>query len=72
MDMENNVIKELSTVELQERLVSEKLRLNKMKINHAVTPLENPNIIKTTKQGVARIMTELRMREINSKSTENN
>ncbi|MDD2288368.1 MAG: 50S ribosomal protein L29 [Bacteroidales bacterium] len=70
--MENNVIKELSTVELQERLVSEKLRLNKMKINHAVTPLENPNIIKTTKQGVARIMTELRMREINSKSTENN
>jgi large subunit ribosomal protein L29 len=72
MDMENNVIKELSTVELQERLVSEKLRLNKMKINHAVTPLENPNIIKTTKQGVARIMTEIRMREINSKSTENN
>ncbi|MDD3723933.1 MAG: 50S ribosomal protein L29 [Bacteroidales bacterium] len=70
--MENNVIKELSTVELQERLVSEKLRLNKMKINHAVTPLENPNIIKTTKQGVARIMTEIRMREINSKSTENN
>lgn len=70
--MENNVIKELSTVELQERLVSEKLRLNKMKINHAVTPLENPNIIKTTKQGVARIMTELRMREINSKSAENN
>ncbi|MFV0501342.1 MAG: 50S ribosomal protein L29 [Bacteroidales bacterium] len=70
--MENNVIKELSTVELQERLVSEKLRLNKMKINHAITPLENPNIIKTTKQGVARIMTELRMREINSKSTENN
>lgn len=70
--MENNVIKELSTVELQERLVSEKLRLNKLKINHAVTPLENPNIIKTTKQGVARIMTELRMREINSNSTENN
>ena len=70
--MENNVIKELSTVELQERLVSEKLRLNKVKINHAVTPLENPNIIKTTKQGVARIMTELRMREINSKSAENN
>lgn len=70
--MENNVIKELSTVELQERLVSEKLRLNKMKINHAVTPLENPNIIKTTKQGVARIMTELRMRELTLKSTENN
>ena len=43
-----------------------------MKINHAVTQLENPNIIKTTKQGVARIMTEIRMREINSKSTENN
>jgi len=70
--MNNNVIKELSSVELQERLVSEKMRLNKMKINHAVTPLDNPNIIKATKKGVARIMTEIRKREIDSISQENN
>lgn len=44
--MKNNVIKELSTSELQERLAVDKIQLNKMKINHAVTPLENPNKIK--------------------------
>ena len=31
--MKNNVIKELSTSELQERLAVDKIQLNKMKIN---------------------------------------
>ena len=31
--MKNNVIKELSTQELQERLTVDKMQLNKMKIN---------------------------------------
>jgi large subunit ribosomal protein L29 len=66
--MKNNVIKELSTAELQERLAADKMQLNKMKINHAVTPLENPNKIKEAKRDIARIMTELRKRELDSKS----
>lgn len=69
--MKNNVIKELSDAELQERLTVEKLQLNKMKINHAVTPLENPNVIKESRRGIARIMTELRNREIKSNSVDN-
>lgn len=70
--MKNNVIKELSTSELQERLAADKMQLNKMKINHAVTPLENPNKIKEARKDVARIKTELRKRELDSiKSVDN-
>jgi large subunit ribosomal protein L29 len=71
MKMKNNVIKELSTSELQERLAVDKLQLNKMKINHAVTPLENPNKIKEARRDVARIKTELRKRELDSQSVDN-
>lgn len=69
--MKNNVIIELSTSELQERLAVDKIQLNKMKINHAVTPLENPNKIKEARRDVARIKTELRKRELDSKSVDN-
>ena len=69
--MKNNVIKELSTQELQERLTVDKMQLNKMKINHAVTPLENPNKIMEARKDIARIMTELRKRELDSKSVDN-
>lgn len=70
--MKSNVIKELSTAELQERLTVDKIQLNKMKINHAVTPLENPNKIKESRRDIARVMTELRKREIDSLSVDNN
>ncbi|MFA6933036.1 MAG: 50S ribosomal protein L29 [Bacteroidales bacterium] len=69
--MKNNVIIELSTQELQERLTADKMLLNKMKINHAVTPLENPNKIKEARRDIARMMTELRKRELDSKSVDN-
>lgn len=62
--MKNSVIKEMSTGELLERLIEEKKQLNKLQINHAVTPLENPKKIREFKATVARIMTELRKREI--------
>ena len=44
--MEQEVIKELSTAELIERLEDETKQLVKLKLNHAVSPLENPNKIK--------------------------
>ena len=39
--------------------------LTKMKMNHAVSPLENPMLIRTTRRNIARLMTELRKRELN-------
>jgi large subunit ribosomal protein L29 len=62
--MEQVVIKELGTVELIERLEEEKKQLVKLKLNHAVSPLENPNKLKVYKKGIARMETELRRRKI--------
>jgi large subunit ribosomal protein L29 len=62
--MKQEVIRELSTPELIERLVEERLQLNKLKMNHAVSPLENPNKIKAYRRTVARLVTELHKREL--------
>ena len=58
------VLKELSTAEVQERLDVERALLQKMRINHAISPIENPNKIKESRKIIARCMTELRKREI--------
>lgn len=56
-------IKELSTKELLERVETEKVSLTRMKLNHAITPLENPNKIKESRKIIARIKTELGLRD---------
>ena len=62
--MEQEVIRELGTAELIERLEEEKKQLVKLKLNHAVSPLENPNKITFYKKAIARMETELRRRQI--------
>ena len=62
--MKQSVIREMSTGELHERLEEEKKQLLKLKMNHAVSPLENPMKIKDYRRTVARILTELRKREL--------
>ncbi len=62
--MKQNVIREMSTSELKERLDEEKKQLRKLKMNHAVSPLENPMKIKDYRKTVARIITELHTRDI--------
>ena len=62
--MKQQVIRELSTPEVKERLVEEKQQLVKLKLNHAVSPIENPQKIKEQRRTVARLKTELRMREL--------
>lgn len=65
--MKNSEIRQLTTKELQEKIADEKNTLNKLKISHAVSPLENPNKISEFKRNVARLMTELRSRELSEK-----
>lgn len=62
--MKNTEIRELATGELQERLEGERDLLLKLELNHAVSPLENPNKIKDTRRNIARMLTELRQREL--------
>ena len=40
--MKTSEIRELSAAELAERIEAEKANLLRMKVNHAVSPVENP------------------------------
>ncbi len=66
--MKQEVIKELSTNDLVERLDEEAKQLTRLKLNHAVSPLENPNKIKAYRKTIARLKTELRKRIIEEKA----
>jgi len=63
--MKQSVIQEMATNELEERLDEEKARLEKMRVNHLVSPLENPKQITFARKTIARIHTELRNRQLN-------
>ena len=58
-------IKELETKDLVEKVEAEVVKYNQMKLNHAISPLENPSEIKKARRDIARMKTELRQRELN-------
>ena len=60
-------IRELTTAELKERVETEVTRYAQMKLNHAISPLENPEELKKVRRGIARMKSELRTRELNQK-----
>ena len=66
--MKSTEIKELTAVELQERLESEESMMVRLKMNHAVSPLDNPNKIVETRKNIARLKTEFRARENQTQS----
>ena len=66
--MKTSEIRELSTSDLLERIDTEKTMLIRMKLNHAITPLDNPQKVKDVKLTIARLLTEMRTRELNKKS----
>ncbi len=65
--MKNSEVIEMTTDDLKDRVVAEKAALNKMKMNHTVTPLENTMQIREKRKDIARMMTELRKRELTEK-----
>jgi large subunit ribosomal protein L29 len=66
--MKSSEIRELSVKELEERLESEESMLVRMRMNHAVSPLDNPNKIVETRRNIARLKTEVRARQIKEQS----
>ena len=63
--MKQQEINELTTPEIREKLATEKDKLVTMRLNHASSPLENPQLIKAQRRDIARLLTELRKREMN-------
>lgn len=62
--MKISEIRELSTPELTERMEAESSRYAQMKLNHAISPLDNPEQIKQLRRTIARMKCELRQREL--------
>lgn len=69
--MKKEDIKQLSTKELLERVEEEKTTLVKLKMNHAISPLENPQKIVETRRLIARLMTEATSRKKNETTNAN-
>ena len=67
--MKQEVITELSTADIVERLEEERKHLTRLKMNHAVSPLDNPHQISSNRKVIARLETELRRRQIEENNT---
>ena len=63
--MKSAEIKEMSVKDLEERIEAEKAQLAKLKVQHAVSPVENPSIIKKNRRDIARMLTILRQKNPN-------
>ena len=61
--MENKEIKGLSDSDLMEKVKEEKAALNKMTLNHAISPVEKPAVIRFNRRNIARMLTELNNRK---------
>jgi len=61
--MKASEIREMSISELRDRIESEKAALDTMKINHAVSPLEDTSKIRKTRKDITRMMTILAEKE---------
>jgi large subunit ribosomal protein L29 len=62
--MKTSEINELTTKEIVEKIEIEKENLVRLRLNHAVSPLDNPLKIKESRRNVARLKTVLRQREL--------
>ena len=60
--MKSAEIKEMSVQDLQERIAAEKAKLAQLKVQHAVSPVEDPSIIKKSRRDIARMLTILRQK----------
>ncbi len=68
--MKNSEIREMTTKEVVERIDTERAMLTKLRLNHAVSPLENPLKLRETRRNIARLNTELRKREVTENSND--
>ena len=63
--MDTAEIKGLTTKEIIERIENEQNFLGRQRMNHAVSPLDNPRKLKESRRIIARLKTILRQREMN-------
>ncbi len=65
--MKTSEIRELSAKEIEERIENEKNLIFRQKMNHAISPLDNPMKIRETRRNIARLETILRQKKNEAK-----
>ena len=61
--MKISEVREMSVADLRDHIEVEKANLDSMKINHAISPLEDTSKFKKTRQDIARMITILAEKE---------
>ncbi|HMC98257.1 MAG TPA: 50S ribosomal protein L29 [Flavobacteriales bacterium] len=64
MKKKGTELNDLTLVELQDKLKEERSALTKLRFSHTVSPIESPMRLRSKRKEVARILTELRQREL--------
>ena len=67
--MKTSEIQELSNAEILERIQTDQDSLLRMKMNHAISPMDNPQVIVAARRNIARLKTILHQRVINAKQS---
>ena len=61
--MKISEVREMSVADLRERIAVEKANLDTMKMNHAISPLEDTSMFKKSRKDIARMLTVLTEKE---------
>jgi large subunit ribosomal protein L29 len=70
--MKQNIVKDLTTDEIRDRISEEKANYARLKMSHAVSPVENPLKIRASRRLIARLETEYKKRSMAASQTVNN
>jgi large subunit ribosomal protein L29 len=65
--MKTSEIRELSVKEIEERIENEKNFLFRQRLNHAISPLDNPLKLRESRKNIARLNTILNQKKSQSK-----
>lgn len=60
--MKQSIVKDLTTDEVRDKIRDERASYIKMKMAHAVSPIENPLKLRASRRLIARLETELKKR----------
>ena len=61
--MKISEVREMSVADLRDRIAVEKANLDTMKMNHAISPLEDTSMLKKSRKDIARMLTVLTEKE---------
>ena len=61
--MQTYEVREMSVADLRDRIAVEKANLDTMKMNHAISPLEDTSMFKKSRKDIARMLTVLTEKE---------